>query len=560
MAAKALTLTKLDMDEALASGQIQLAYQPIFSLRDGSLARIEALVRWEHPRLGTMLPAVFLPAFEAENRLPALTRRVLERSAAEFASWALASPSGLSINLSARDLVDPSLPAAVKSVVTAVNLDPAKLTLECPVLSIGDETVRTVLRGLKDAGVKLAAEMMRQPSDVAEAFSLAPFDEIKTSGRGLLRAARNNHTSTLTGAADLISYSEGRGAIVTAIGAEDDAACQALRTVGFHQVQANVLAPALPIDAVNARMVESARRMLGFDTARQERDDPLGETTLESSSAFYQERRRAQGDMLRRAAEKRIDDEREAALLSGRGVRAVQNVLASHYGDAAESDEVRVAEPDVRAQQEALMREAESKAGLLMRTDLAAASLGYGTSPLRPAPKKPVEETRADVAEAIADVLVALPAEVDERAAGIDPLKEEPSPDDRLDAEVAKLPALDESDLVIAAGGSPVHEELLELASKLRAEPRTTKNFLQRKYKLRVTHFWPKPWKRAYLRFMENRADRTSALQNDMLEELSGQRGEENTVAMVTLGTDDAAALTVTLNDRPTPPKERAEA
>ncbi|MEM9285184.1 MAG: EAL domain-containing protein, partial [Pseudomonadota bacterium] len=117
MGAKALTLTSDDLDEALDSNQIRLLYQPIFSLVDGALVRVEALCRWDHPRFGTMLPAVFLPAFEAEERLNALTETILRRGATEFATWPLRSPAALSINLAPRDCINPRLPELVASVL-----------------------------------------------------------------------------------------------------------------------------------------------------------------------------------------------------------------------------------------------------------------------------------------------------------------------------------------------------------------------------------------------------------------------------------------------------------
>lgn len=550
MAAKALTLTKLDMDEALASGQIQLAYQPIFSLADGSVVRVEALVRWEHPRLGTMLPAVFLPAFEAEDRLSALTRRVLERAAAEFGSWAYRKPSGLSVNLSPLDMVDQQLPAVLKAVIDSARLEPQQLTLECPTAGIHADAARAVLIEIKKLGVRLAAEIMRAPECVADAFDLAPFDEVKTSGRGLLRAARNNHSATLTGAADLLTYADAKGAVVTAIGAEDSAACLALRTVGFQQVQANVLAPALPIDAVTPRVTNGALEMLGFGSKQSSEEPEIDKSPIAEMSAFYQQRRRAQGEMLRRAAEQRVAQESEAALLSEKGIRAVQDVLAESYAEAPESSEPTTAES---GDQEATM-EAQSKAGLLMRPDLASASLGYGASKLRSAPRPRINDTRQQVAKAISDVLESLPAEVNDRDSGGQKIER---PEDVLDAEVAKLPTLSDDELAQAAPHSPVHEELRELASKLKAAPRREKSFLQRKYKLRVTHFWPKPWKRTYLRVVHGLSPQNLELPHDILDPLNRKRCEQNTVAVVALGDDDAGALTVSFDDGPTSTKER---
>ncbi|GGY52564.1 hypothetical protein GCM10007148_22160 [Parvularcula lutaonensis] len=570
MGARALTLTRMDMDEALVSRQIHLLYQPIFSLNDGSLARVEALVRWDHPRFGTMLPAVFLPAFEAEGRLTALTRRILEKAAAEFASWAFASPSALSINLAPRDCLDTALPDSVKSVLEATHLDPGKLTFECPVKISDASEAAPVLRQLKALGVRLSAEMMGRPEEVGEIFSIAPFDEIKTGGRGLLRAARNNHTASLQGAADLIAFAESKGAIVSAIGAEDEAACLALRTVGFHQVQANVLSPALPIDAITPRVTNAARKVLGLDEG-QKAEEAEAEATAESvDEDFKHQRLRAQAEAFKRAAEKKIDSEEEEDILPRpRGARGMQNALAESFGE--EQLPFTEAEgADVHEQQEALMQ-AESKAGLLMRPNLAAASLGYGASPLRRARRSDAEAAAVivvepseddakrlskepEVAKAITEVLDALPADVAERditTSADENVVTEDEKADALDAEVAKLPTVDASEAAAIqqnASFTPVNDELLDLAARLRPQTGRKTNFLTRKYKLKVTHFWPKPWKRALMRVLTER----EIVSNDqVLDRLGGEGCEKDTVPVMPLRADQVGPLFVARDEGP---------
>lgn len=569
MGARALTLTRIDMDEALVSRQIHLLYQPIFSLKDGTLARIEALVRWDHPRFGTMLPAVFLPAFEAEDRLTALTRRILERAAAEFASWAFASPSALSINLAPRDCVDTALPDSVKSVIEATRLSPEKLTFECPVKIADAAEAAPVLRQLKSLGVRLSAEMMGRPEEVGEIFSIAPFDEIKTGGRGLLRAARNNHTASLQGAADLIAFAESKNAVVSAIGAEDEAACLALRTVGFHQVQANVLSPALPIDSITPRVTNAARKVLGLDDTEESGQIDTKNTEESAEQDFKHQRLRAQAEAFKRAAEKKIGEgEEEDVLPRPRGARGMQNDLAESFGqDHVPAPEAEGA--DVHEQQEAVMQ-VESKAGLLMRPNLAAASLGYGASPLRPVRRRDADAEAAvivvepsendakrisrepEVARAITEVLDALPADVAERepvtSQNDDPVTEDEKAD-ALDAEVARLPTVDAAEAATIqqnATFSPVNDELIDLAARLRPQGPKAKNFLTRKYKLKVTHFWPKPWKRAVMRVLTER----EILSNDqVLDRLGGQGAEEDTVPVVTLRADQVGPLFVSRDE-----------
>ena len=561
MGAKALTLTRIDLDEALASRQIHLLYQPIFSLKDGALARIEALCRWDHPRFGTMLPAVFLPAFEAESLLTALTRTIVERAAAEFGSWAFAKPSGLSINLSPKDCIDPTLPASVKTVLDATRIDPAALTFECPVRLEDAEAARPVLVGLKEHGVRLAAEMMGRGDEIAQVFSIAPFDEIKTGGRGLLRAARNNHKASLQNAAELIAFADEKNAIVSAIGAEDEPACLALRTVGFHQVQANVLSSALPIDAITPRVTNAARELLGLNETHTDSEANIPGDILSEEDRFRTERLRVQAEAFKKAAERKATagEDHPPPI---KGARAVQNILAESYGPESDTDAQTDANHGDQSQEAPVP--AQSNAGMLMRPDLASASLGYGASPLRRSalgkldklvPADPDEalakriSKEPDVARAITEVLDDLPNAMEERGRSVPEVEKSDAETkaDELDATVARLPMVDAADLAGRVSFSPVGEELHELASRLRPSNKKSTNFLTRKYKLRVTHFWPKPWKRMVLRYF---GSQDGLSDDEFLDRLGGHRTEKNTITMVPDSTDQFASFLIAGDQR----------
>jgi len=531
MGAKALTLTSDDLDEALGSNQIRLLYQPIFSLEDGALVRVEALCRWDHPRFGTMLPAVFLPAFEAEERLQSLTKTILTRGATEFASWPLRSPAALSINLAPRDCTNPDLPALIGSVLEDTRLLPEKLHLECPVRVSDREEARPIFAALRAMGVFLVAELMGRPEDVAEVFDIAPFHEVKTGGRGLLRATRNNHTASLTSASELITFAEAHDAIVTAIGAEDEAACQALRTIGFHQIQANVLSPALPIDGITPLTTSRARQILGFDQAPQAPIDPPQaheDAITQPTTSFEAHKRLVQGHALRRAAELK-----GSAPAPSHGAKAMQPKLSRSFGEKNDKAAALSLSDDLELQPST----PESSAGLLMRTDLAAASLGYGASPLRPAPK-PKPKPSPETSEEIAQVLGLLPTDVADRVPDWD------AKADELDAEVSKLPAFDPT-LADKDPLEPASDDLRSLAQRLRPEAKRSGNILTRKYKLNVTHFWPRPWREAWNRARERQeAERWSkALEEqkqidalkpqELTDAASGPGTEQDTVSVV---------------------------
>jgi len=91
---------------ALNAGELVLHYQPKIGLVDGELCGVEALVRWQHPRLGLLPPAEFLPAAEHTGLINPLTRYVLDTALAQGRRWIdEGRPLCIAVNLSARNLL-----------------------------------------------------------------------------------------------------------------------------------------------------------------------------------------------------------------------------------------------------------------------------------------------------------------------------------------------------------------------------------------------------------------------------------------------------------------------
>jgi EAL domain-containing protein (putative c-di-GMP-specific phosphodiesterase class I) len=80
-------ITVASVDAALTSGQLRLCYQPVVDVQTGRAAGAEALVRWEHPELGRLAPAQFLPAVDAAGALVRLGEWVLEEAVGQVARW-----------------------------------------------------------------------------------------------------------------------------------------------------------------------------------------------------------------------------------------------------------------------------------------------------------------------------------------------------------------------------------------------------------------------------------------------------------------------------------------
>lgn len=117
---------------ALTSGnELVLYYQPQIDLSTGALRSVEALVRWQHPELGLLLPMEFIPAAERSTAIRPISYAILDKALDQAVAWAAAgTPTPVAVNLSVRMLDDPDLPARVLDALALRSLAPQTLTLE----------------------------------------------------------------------------------------------------------------------------------------------------------------------------------------------------------------------------------------------------------------------------------------------------------------------------------------------------------------------------------------------------------------------------------------------
>jgi predicted signal transduction protein with EAL and GGDEF domain len=151
-----------ELREALsADDQLVLALQPAVDLTTGEPTGVEALVRWRHPRRGALGPGEFVRAVEGSELVSAFTRYVIDKALAAAADWARQGvPVPISVNVSARSLLDPRLPADVAELLRHHQVPPQRLVLEITetVVLSEMEVIDEVLAGLRSSGVQLAVD------------------------------------------------------------------------------------------------------------------------------------------------------------------------------------------------------------------------------------------------------------------------------------------------------------------------------------------------------------------------------------------------------------------
>ena len=163
--------------------ELRVRYQPIVDLRDGHILGFEALVRWEHPTRGLLLPDQFLPRAEETGMLPEIDRWVRRQSAEQLGRWQPRHMADrrlwMSVNMSATDLSRPGLDTEVAADIAGI--DPADFVLEVTETALVADDTDTLaqLNRIKATGVGLALDDFGTAFASLSYLRRFPFDHLK---------------------------------------------------------------------------------------------------------------------------------------------------------------------------------------------------------------------------------------------------------------------------------------------------------------------------------------------------------------------------------------------
>ena len=153
-----------DLRYAIVCNELELFYQPIVRLADGHLHGFEALVRWNHPRKGLLLPSEFIPSAEENGLIAPMSMQILRDACEQLARWTVQftdrKPILMSVNISAANLADPNFLDQLLSVLTETGISPESLKLEITegaVMQDAESAVK-LLRQIKEAGVAVSID------------------------------------------------------------------------------------------------------------------------------------------------------------------------------------------------------------------------------------------------------------------------------------------------------------------------------------------------------------------------------------------------------------------
>jgi diguanylate cyclase (GGDEF)-like protein/PAS domain S-box-containing protein len=226
-----------DLRRAIEKKQLRLVYQPIFYLPTESLAGFEALLRWEHPSLGTLNPTDFVPVAEESDLIVKLGSYVLARAVREAARWHKElprpdTPLFVSVNVSSRQLFRPELIKEVRHILGRAVIPKGSLRLEITesLVMENPEKATAVLRQLADAGAGLSLDDFGTGYSSLSYLNQFTFDTIKIDRSFLHASGENGSGSVILRSVVALSHELGKNVVIEGVETEDDVSL--LRSIG----------------------------------------------------------------------------------------------------------------------------------------------------------------------------------------------------------------------------------------------------------------------------------------------------------------------------------------
>jgi diguanylate cyclase (GGDEF)-like protein/PAS domain S-box-containing protein len=244
------------LEDALRESAFTLVYQPIVALESGEIAGFEALVRWPHPEWGMMLPGEFIELAEETGHIVALGDWVLKQALADMAAWRKrldldqAAAPHISVNVSARQFLDPGFVDGVRRTLRLSGLPPSALVLELTesLLLGGDERIHSDLDDLRDIGLRLAIDDFGTGYSSLAYLLALPIDILKIDKTFVTGIADSDRQRALV--AGIVGLARTLGMVAVAEGIETGGERELLADMGCEYGQGYLLSK--PVDATRA--------------------------------------------------------------------------------------------------------------------------------------------------------------------------------------------------------------------------------------------------------------------------------------------------------------------
>lgn len=225
------------LPQALQNGEMFVVYQPKVDIRLKQVKSAEALIRWQHPTLGFVPPIDFIRLAEHAGLISAVTDWMLEHVIAQIAAWQPKMPVQIAVNLSAHDLLNPSLPDFVAALLARYQVAASLLALEVTegaVMQDPQQVINNLYR-LREMGISLSIDDFGTGQSSLAYLKRLPVHEVKID-RAFVKEIEKNSNDRLI-VSTTASLAHGLGLKVTAEGLENPSGLALLQDAGVDVVQ-----------------------------------------------------------------------------------------------------------------------------------------------------------------------------------------------------------------------------------------------------------------------------------------------------------------------------------
>jgi EAL domain-containing protein (putative c-di-GMP-specific phosphodiesterase class I) len=252
---------------AIDGGALFLAYQPKIALATGGVVGFEALVRWQHPRLGTIFPDKFIPLAETAGLIDRLTDAVVDMGIAQVAAWSGGARS-LAINLSGRNLHDLVFADRLAAKCAAGGVPMERIVLELTESSaMADPTgAMDILTRLRLKGALLSIDDFGTGFSSLSQLALLPFSELKIDKSFVMASHESKQARAIV--KSVIDLAHNLGLRAVAEGVENAEILRLLIELGCDHAQGYHIAKPLPVAGLGAWLAQwESRRPQTMATA-----------------------------------------------------------------------------------------------------------------------------------------------------------------------------------------------------------------------------------------------------------------------------------------------------
>ena len=250
------------LQQALGGNELRVLYQPLIHVVSGDIEGFEALLRWERPGFGLMAPDDFIPLAEETGLIIPIGAWVLDEACHQAARWRDAFPDrpapSIAVNLSARQLDQPTLTTTVADALARSGLSPRSLVLELTESMIirDDAQVLATLEEFKRLGARISIDDFGTGFSGLAYLRKFPFDILKIDQSFVRDLAPPESDTTIVSSIVALTHSLGR--VVVAEGVEVPEQLASLRSMGCDIAQGYLIARPLTAEAATA-MLETAQ-------------------------------------------------------------------------------------------------------------------------------------------------------------------------------------------------------------------------------------------------------------------------------------------------------------